>query len=462
MSRKSRFEYIGEKRRAYAKSGKAKRSRILDEVCETLGYTRKYVIKLLSGNIRYRERKGRGRTYGTSTLENVRRIWESIGCPCTTYFVAEMPRIVREYEECVALIKPKEDKTAILSMSASTLDRAFKGLPRIKPFATKYNRRSGVNRPILNAIECKSGEEVMACHVRPGDTQIDTVAHSGGDMRGNFFWTLTQTDRNTQWTEITTTWNRGMHNTVSALKRLERRFPFPITAEHMDNGPEFINYAMAEMHGKRKEISISRSRFYRKNDNAHVEQKNGSVVRELFGELRLDCQDLEPDLMRLEAEWSDYCNFFRPTKMIVAKTKKPDGKGYVRKYQAGGPKTPYQRVLDSGILSEEDAKALTERDRSLNGIQLYQQVVRRLKRILRRQEAWREKKRDAQRVFLEARLADSALRAAPSGTSASPVLKDGAIDLRPNRLSIRQRKMQSVQYLTNKKNNRQLSGAHPT
>ena len=117
MSRKSRFEYIGEKRRAYAKSGKAKRSRILDEVCETLGYTRKYVIKLLTGNIRYRERKGRGRTYGTSALENVRRIWESVGCPCTTYFVAELPRIMREYEECIAIIKPKEDKTAILSMT---------------------------------------------------------------------------------------------------------------------------------------------------------------------------------------------------------------------------------------------------------------------------------------------------------------------------------------------------------
>ena len=129
--------------------------------------------------------------------------------------------------------------------------------------------------------------------------------------------------------------------------------------------------------------------------------------------------------------------------------------------QAGGPRTPYQRVLDSGILSEENAKALTERYRSLNGIQLYQQVVRRLKRILRRQEAWREKKRDAQRIFLEARLADSALRAAPSGASASPGLKDGAIDLRPNRLSIRQRKIQSVQYLTNQKTNRQLSGALP-
>ena len=462
MSRKSKSEYIDEKRRAYGNAGKAKRSRILDEVCETLGHTRKYVNKLLTGNIRYRERKGRGRTYGASVLENVRRIWETVGCPCTTYFVAELPRIVREYEECVALIKPKEDRDAILSMSASTLDRAFKGLPRIKPFDVKLNRRSGLNRPILDAIECKSGEEVMACHVRPGDTQIDTVAHCGGDMRGNFFWTLTQTDRNTQWTEITTTWNRGMYNTVAALKRLERRFPFPVTAEHEDNGPEFINYAMAEMQGKRKKISISRSRFYRKNDNAHVEQKNGSVVRELFGELRLDCLDLEPDLMRLEAEWSDYCNFFRPTKMIVSKEKKPDGKGFVRKYQDGGPRTPYQRVLESGVLNKDEAEALTGRYRRLNGIQLYQQVVRRLKRILRRQEAWREQQRETQKLFLDARLADSALRAAPSGTSASPGLMDGAVDLHPRPLSTRQRKLKSVQQLTNQKNAHQLSGARST
>jgi len=460
MSRKSIAEYIAEKRRAYSNAGSKRRSRILDDACDTLGYTRKYVIKLLTGNVRYREHTGRGKTYSDSVIENARRIWETVGCPCTTYFVAELPRIVREYEECVALIKPKEDRAAILSMSASTLDRAFKGLPRIKPFAVKSNRRSGLNRPILDAIECKSGEEVMACHVKPGDTQIDTVAHCGGDLRGNFFWTLTQTDRNTQWTETTTTWNRGMHNTVEALKRLERRFPFPITAEHEDNGPEFINYAMAEMQGKRKGIYVSRSRFYRKNDNAHVEQKNGSVVRELFGELRLDCQDLEPDLIRLEAEWSDYCNFFRPTKMIVAKTKKPDGKGYLRKYQAGGPRTPYQRVLESGVLNEEEAKALTERYSRLNGIQLYQQVVRRLKRILRRQEAWRDQQRKTQRLFLDARLAASVLRAAPSGTSASPGIKDGSIDLRPDRLSTRKRKLQSVQYLTNQKINRQLMGAH--
>lgn len=459
MSRKSKSEYIAEKRRAYAEAGAGKRRRLLDEVCETLCYTRKYVIKLLTGNIRYRERKGRGKTYTDDVLQQARKIWEAVGCPCTTYFVVELPRIVREYEECIALVKPASVRDALLRVSASTLDRAFQGLPRKKPFHVKANRRSGLNRPLLDAIECKSGEETMACLVRPGDTQIDTVAHCGGDMRENFFWTLTQTDRPTQWTEITPTWNRGMYTTVEALQRLERRFPFPVTSEHEDGGPEFINYAMAEMQGRRKHIAVSRSRFRQKNDNAHVEQKNGSVVRELFGEMRLDCRDLEDDLIRLERDWSDYCNFFRPTKMIVAKEKRPDGKGFVRRYQTGDPRTPYQRVLESGILSQDEAAALAARRERLNGVQLYQSIVRRLGRIIRRQEKWRAETHRDDEVFQEARVAASALRAAPSGTADATGLLAGTVDLGPKPLSKRKRKAKSVQQLTNQKLRRQSQGA---
>ena len=242
----------------------------------------------------------------------------------------------------------------------------------------------------------------MACRVAPGDTQIDTVAHCGGDMGDNFFWTLTQTDRHTQWTEITPTWNRGMHSTVAVLRRPGRRFPFPMTAEHADNGPEFINYAMAEMRGRRRHVTLSRSRSYHKNDNAHVEQKNGSVVRELLGEMRLDCGELEDDLIRPGRDWSDYCNFFRRTKMIVSKEKRADGKGFVRRYQKGGPRTPYQRVIESGVLDREREAALRERYESLNGVRLYQNVVRRLKRILRRQDEWRTRMRRRNGIVQEA------------------------------------------------------------
>lgn len=460
MSRISIAEYAAEKRRAYAEASAAKRVRILDEVCDTLGFTRKYVIKLMTGNIRYRERKGRGKTYTPEDIENARRLWQSVGCPCTTYFVAELPRIVREYEECIALIKPESSKSALVSISASTLDRAFKGLPRRKPCFIKRNKRSGVNKALLNAIECRSGEEIMACKVPPGDMQIDTVAHCGGDMHGDFFWTLTQTDRRTQWTEITPAWNHSVTNTLDALKRLARRFPFAASSYHSDNGTEFINYALADYLGVRKRIPLSRSRFRRKNDNAHVEQKNGSVVRELLGEMRLGCKDLEPDLRKLEEEWSDYNNFFRPTKMIIDKHRKENGKGFVRIYEAGGPKTPYKRLLETGILTKDEESALKKRYGSINGVFLYQQIIRRMKRILNRQEKYLQSKREEKRILQEARLEASSLRDAPSGTASTAGLLEGAVSLLANPISRRKQHLRSVKYLTNQKHINQSSGAH--
>ena len=450
MSRKSIAEYVAEKRRVYAKSGSAKRTRMIDEVCETLGYTRKYVIKLLTGNIRYRERKGRGKTYGDSVLANVRKLWEAVGCPCTTYFAAELPRIAREYEACIALIRPREDRESILAMSASTLDRAFRGLPRIKPFAARSNRRSGLNRPILDAIERKSGEETMACDVPPGDVQVDTFALGGGDPSENFFRILDGTDRKTQWTVLSPTWNRGQHATLEALKRIERKFPFPISSLHGDNGSEIINYHIAAFLGKnRPGIYLSRSRPRHCNDNAHVEEKNRSVGRQLFGERRIDCHDLLDDLIRLCEEWSDFCNFFRPCKMLVDKVKRGDGKGYSCKYDK--PRTPYRRVLDEHAPPPESEASLTAYRNSLHPIELRHRLEKRLRRIIRRQEEYTQSKRSHDKVVLESALPDSSLRDAPPGTSDTGALQVGGISLLPKPQSKRKQHHQSTQYLTNRK-----------
>jgi hypothetical protein len=108
-------------------------------------------------------------------------------------------------------------------MSASTMDRLLRGVKREKPGSIQRNRRSGRNDELLKAIECKSGELVMGCDVPPGDIQTDTVAHCGGDMGGNFWWTLTATDRKTQWTELQPVWNRGMYATRDALNDALRR-----------------------------------------------------------------------------------------------------------------------------------------------------------------------------------------------------------------------------------------------
>ena len=449
MSRKSKAEYIKVRRQRYEVASPARKSRIIDEVMDTTGFTRKYVINLLNGRIDYRERKGRGKTYNDEAKPVLAAIWREAGCPCTPYFKAEIDRWVDEYEQYVANIAPPV-KSAILTMSDSTMGRMLKGLPRIKPGFTKCNGNSGRNNPLKNAIPCHSGEEVMACRVPPGDVQVDTFALGGGDPSDNFFWVLTATDRKTQWTVLNPTWNRGQYATLEALKRIERKFPFPIQSLHGDNGGEIINYHIAAFLGKnRPGLYFSRSRPRHCNDNAHVEEKNRSIGRELFGERRIDRPDLEADLIRLCEEWSDFCNFFRPKKMLIDKVKREDGKGFSCKYDK--PKTPYQRLLDEHVLSEKEECALREYRASLHGIDLRHRLVKRLHRIIRRQEEYTTARKVHDRICLESAAADSSLRDAPSGTSSACALQIGVIDLRPKPLSKQKQHLQSTQYLTNRK-----------
>lgn len=456
MSRKSKAEYIKVRMQRYSEASPARKSRIIDEAMETTGFTRKYVINLLNGRIAYRGRKGRGKTFSDETRPVLAAIWNEAGCPCAPYFKAEIRRWVEEYEQYVANIGA-EAKAAILAMSDSTMGRMLRGLPRIKPGFTKCNRNSGRNNPLKSAIPCHSGEEIMACHVPPGDVQVDTFALGGGDPGDNFFWILTATDRKTQWTVLSPTWNRGQYATLEALKRIERRFPFPITSLHADNGSEIINYHIAAFLGRnRPSLYLSRSRPRRCNDNAHVEEKNRSVGRELFGERRIDRPDLEADLIRLCEEWSDFCNFFRPKKMLIDKVKREDGKGFTCKYDK--PRTPFQRLLDERVLNQEDEQALKACRDSLHGIELRHRLVNRLKRIVRRQEEYSAAKKRHDRVYLESAAADSSLRDAPSGTSSACALQVGGIDLRPRPLSMKKQHLKSTQYLTNRKRPAYLSG----
>ena len=166
MSRRATNEYIGMKRRAYQAASRPKRREILAEVCTNTGYTKDYDTRLLSGSRKFRERKGRGKKFGS----------------------------------------------------------------------VQRNRRSGVSNSLKNAIECKSGKEIMACCVKPGDMQVDTFALCGGSMEDNFYWILTATDRRTQWTRISSAWNRGEATTLGAPGRIAAHIPFEVRSMHSDNG----------------------------------------------------------------------------------------------------------------------------------------------------------------------------------------------------------------------------------
>lgn len=420
MSRMATNEYIGAKRRAYAEAKPGKRRRMLDEVCETTGYSRKYANRLLTGSRKFRERKGRGPSYTERDKAVLVRIWREVGCPCTTYFKANVDEWLKEFRTYVAHV-PDDVAAHLASMSASTMDRLLKGEKRVKPGSMQRNHRSGRNEELLKAIECKSGELVRGCDVPPGDIQTDTVAHCGGDMGGNFWWTLTATDRKTQWTELQPVWNRGVYGTRDSLDAALSRIPFPVGSVHHDNGKEYVNNAIAEWRGERWKIPFSRSRPYRKNDNAHVEQKNGSVVRTLLGESRMDKRELEPELRRLCEDYSDYRNFCVPCKMLVAKIKRKDGKGFACRYDK--PQTPYARVLADPAVAQDVKDALRRSKAKINGIELYHRILKRLRRIRRIQDA----PSDFSPVPVRSALAPCG--ATPSGTAFAP--GDGAVATQP-------------------------------
>jgi len=383
MSRQAIKEYLREKHVHYDRASKEKKHRVIDEIIETTGLSRKYVINILNGNIVYRARTGRGKSYTDDVAKVLKSVWLEAGCPCTPYFKVEIERWVEEYSTQVAVIAP-DVKALLLKMSDSTMSRILKGEVRVKPGWSKANKRSGrgINNEIKASTPCASGESIMASKVPPGDLQLDTFALGGGDQSDNFFWILDGTDRKTQWTVLSPTWNRAQHTTLEALKRIEGKFPFAIRAIHQDNGGEILNHhVMAYLGQKKQKPFVWRSRPRKSNDNAHVEEKNRSSGRQLFGEIRLDCPELEKDLIEICELWSDFKNFFCPCKMLVEKVKRDDGKGYRCRYDK--PKTPYQRVLDEHVLSPEQEAQLTAYKAKTNGMELYRRVVKKLRRIRR-------------------------------------------------------------------------------
>jgi hypothetical protein len=209
--------------------------------------------------------------------------------------------------------------------------------------------------------------------------EADTVAHCGNSLSGAFVWSLTLTDIHTTWTEIRATWNKGARGVCEQIEAIESQLPFILLGFDCDNGSEFLNYHLVRYFSQRPQyFSFTRSRPYKKNDNAHVEQKNWTHVRQLFGYDRIDNPALVPRMNDLYAnEWSLYQNHFCPTMKLIEKHR--INSKYKKKYDS--PKTPYQRLLDSEHVSKDTKKCLQVVHLTLNPFILKQTIEKKLRLI---------------------------------------------------------------------------------
>jgi Integrase core domain len=338
MSQRSKRELFAEVQPRYLKAGKAEKQKILDEFTASTGYHRKYAIRILKHGHKRRPHKPKGRRaiYRGEVVEALEQIWEIYGRICSKRLHPYLPEGIKVLERCGELTLSTETQDLLLRMSRSSIDRCLAPARFNKPrglSTTKPGTLLKKNIPVRTFADWNED--------KPGFMEVDLVAHCGDTTAGQFLNTLTCTDLCTGWTEPMALLRRSQEAVRDAIDAMWPDLPFDLLGIDSDNGSEFINdllYRYCLEH----EITFTRSRPYRKNDQAHVEQKNWSVVRHVIGYDRFESQEQHAILSSIYQDLRLYVNFFQPVLKLVAKDR--IGNKVVRKYDTA--KTPYQRVME--------------------------------------------------------------------------------------------------------------------
>lgn len=338
MSQNSKRELVEAIRPRYLKAARNEKSKIIDELIANTGYHRKHAIRVLRrGKTRtYKKRCGRGRIYQGEVIDKLIQIWEICGRICSKRlkpFLAEMIEILERHQE---MQLSAEEKYLLLHMSRSTIDRCLQ--------RERFERKKGISttKPgtlLKKAIPVRTFTDWD--EHRPGFMEIDLLAHCGNSVEGPFFYTLTAVDVSTGWTECLPVKNRTQAAVFEQIMCLRQRLPFPLLGLDSDNGTEFIN-DMLYRYCMQEHITFTRSRPYHKNDQAHVEQKNWSVVRRTVGYDRFDKPDQLALLENIYEDLRYYVNFFQPVLKLIGK-KCVEERKYIKIYDQAS--TPFKRIL---------------------------------------------------------------------------------------------------------------------
>lgn len=369
MSLPTRKELVSTTKERYLKADKREKGVILNELSLATGMHRKYLVSLLSAkkDLSYHPPINRKKheKYGMDVVVYLKRIWKIFDYPCGQRLKPMLMEYVRVLEKYKEIHIPDSVKRKFESISSSTIDRKLKKTKedeRRKIFST--TKPGGLLKSQI-PIKTSSWDEK-----RVGFGELDTVAHCGDSASGEFISSLTYTDILTQWTESEAIPTKAQKHIMKALENMRKRMPFDLLGIDPDNGSEFINwqlyrYCVAE------HIEFTRGRPYKKNDNAHIEQKNWTHVRKLAGYKRLDTERQLTILNHLyRNEWRLYKNFFQANKKLIDKRRV--GTKIVKVYNI--PKTPFQRILEAKEVSKEKKEMLRRIYESLNPAELKRNI----------------------------------------------------------------------------------------
>ena len=367
MTRRSIEEYAEAVRRRYIRAGKKAKTEILKEFVATTGMHRKAVIRSLHqmGRPGGNKKRGRPRLYGPEAMLALKVVWEITDCLCSKRLQPFLPELVGILKRCGELTMTGEIEAQLCQMSPSTIDRALR---RWRGSGTR--RGLSTTKPgtlLKNSIPIRTFSEWN--ENRPGFLEADLVAHCGDSAEGFYLTSLSTVDVATGWCEPVAVWGKGRERVGGAVYHVRKQLPMPMLGLDSDNGSEFINQSLYN-YCRRNGITFTRSRSYKKNDSCHVEQKNWSVIRRVIGYDRFSSREAFKTLENVYTVLRLYSNFFQPVLKLVTKSR--HGAKVHKVYDTAH--TPYQRLLRSGVLTEDKKRELAAVYGALNPVTLLEEI----------------------------------------------------------------------------------------
>jgi len=381
MSPQSKREYLLAVWFRYQKALRKGKSKILDELCVNCHYNRKYAIRVLQ-NLkkpkppRTRKQSGPKSKYRhPEFIEVLKKFWIAANLPCGKRLKTILALWREAYQTQFGAL-PNEILGKLSSISPATIDRILKPIRHLYRGKGRCATKPGLLLKHHIPIKTNQWDER-----RPGFLEADTVHHCGTSLAGLYAVTLDTVDIATEWSEQRATYGIGHHDIFEQIKEIERSLPFSLLGLDCDNGGELLNKNIYRyLTHRRAPVQFTRSRPYYKNDNAHIEGKNWTHIRQWLGYRRFE----NPEIVRLlndlyRKEWRLFHNFFMPSMKLVEK--KRIGSKIMKIHD--NPKTPYQRILESKFIPKKTKRVLKEQFKTLNPFKLRKTIDEKIAKIHR-------------------------------------------------------------------------------
>jgi len=368
-----------EKCEEYWRARKKRKSVILSSLVEVTGLTRKTCIKrmrfLQLRDPTSTEQRGRPRYYTNEVIAALLEVWEIGSESCGENL---HPQIGEYLDIQIREKEWKHDELATCKLRKMSLGSVKHYVGNFTRTRRNFGGKGTTHKSsVISMVPIRMDGWDTA---ETGVTQVDTVAHCDDSTEGDYVNSITFTELYSGWTENRAVWNKSADSVLAQLKELEQVVPFAMKDFHTDNGGEFLNWALyRHLTGRPAKVPWTRSRAYRKNDNAHCEQKNWTHVRQLFGHDRFGHAELAPLMNDLYAnEWSQFTNHFKPAFKLWKREKK---NGRTKRIYEKTPQTPYQRLLDSAAIPEATKVRLRVEHEGLDPFALKKSIEEKLKKF---------------------------------------------------------------------------------